>query len=121
MRTNKLFFALAAGVLVATFSGCESPDTSGAPPTANVYYGVGFYDPWYYGYYDDDIDVVVPPPSNRPPSSDIPRPSHPIATPPPAASTRPSQPTARPSTPSSMPAPRPMLSIPSTPRVSPRR
>jgi len=77
------------------FTGCES--TEGGSVSGGVYYGVGFYDPWYYGGYDDiDIDIDVP---DRPG-----RPEHPIARPP-AAST---------------PVPRPLPSIPSTPRAMPR-
>jgi hypothetical protein len=80
--------------------GCES--TGGGNVSGSVYYGTGFYDPWYYGAYDDDV-IVVPPPDNRPDNGL--HPAHPIALPP--ESTRPS--------------PRPMPSIPSTPRPAGRR
>src|SRR5262245_50417681 len=95
--TRLLVFGLLLG---GVFSGCESTD-GGGTASGNMYYGVGFYDPWYYGGYDDDVDIIVTPPE-RP--SAPPRPSHPIATPPPSA-----------------PRPMPMPSIPSMPRVSPRR
>jgi hypothetical protein len=124
MKTSKHTFSLAATLLLvaATFTGCESSDTGGHP-TTNVYYGVGFYDPWYYGgYYGDDVDIIVSPPSSgsRPEGGPPPRPSQPIARPP-SQGARPSQPIAQPPTASQMPAARPMPSIPSTPRASPRR
>ena len=94
-RIGPLALALAA------FTGCESTD-SGAHVSGSVYYGVGFYDPWYYGGYYDDIDVVVTPPDrpSTPPGGTTPppRPTHPIA---PA--------------PSPTPRPTPMPSIPRTP------
>ncbi len=77
-------------------TGCETSDGGGSV-SGSVYYGVGLYDPWYYGGYDDiDIDINPPDRPDRPP--------------------RPEQPIARP-TPS--PSPRP-ASIPSTPRAMPR-
>ena len=86
-------------VALSLLSGCSSTDGGGSV-SGGVYYGVGFHDPWYYGgYYYDDPDVIVTPPDR--PSAPA-RPTHPIATPPAAA-------------------PRPMPSIPSTPRVSARR
>jgi len=87
-----------SALLLAASTGCES--TGGGNVTGSVYYGVGFYDPWYYGGYDDDVDIIVTPP-DRPDRPD--RPAHP------------SHPIARPS-----PSPSPMPSIPSTPRVSAR-
>ena len=88
-------------VLLGASSGCESTDTAG---TASVsgYYGVGFYDPWYYGPYWDDPDVIVTPPPTRPESP--PEPAHPIALPP-----------------ASTPRPTPMPSIPSMTRPAFRR
>lgn len=80
------------------FSGCGSTDGGGSNVSGGMYYGTGFYDPWYYGGYYDDPDIIVTPPA---------RPERPVA---------PSQPIARP-----MPAPRPMPSIPSGPRPSMRR
>jgi len=80
------------------FSGCSSTDGGGSNVSGGMYYGTGFYDPWYYGGYYDDPDIIVTPPT---------RPERPVA---------PSQPIARP-----MPAPRPMPSIPSGPRPSMRR
>jgi hypothetical protein len=91
----KLFSAVSLAMWA--FTGCESTDGGGSV-SGSVYYGAGFYDPWYYGDYDD-VDIIVTPPE-RP---DAPaRPEHPIATPP------------------STPRPTPMPSIPSTPRVAPR-
>jgi hypothetical protein len=95
---NQLKFSLkCAAVLLALglFNGCESTD-SGGSVSGGVYYGVGFYDPWYYGGYYDDPDIIVVPPTR--PEAPV-RPVNPIA------------PT---------PAPRPMPSIPSMPRVSRR-
>ena len=106
---------------VSVFTGCESTDPGSSSKTT-VYYGAGFYDPWYHGEYDYDYDVVVtPPPVNLPPGGGdfTPRPEHPIAYPP-GDSQRPArpstQPTPRPPSVSTRPAP----SIPSTPRVAPR-
>ena len=101
LKFAAVFFAL------ALFTGCESTDGGGSVHTS-VYYGVGFYDPWYYGDYDEDIDVDINRP-DRPGGPNRPdwgaRPEHPIARPP-AASQR--------------PAARPMPSIPSTPRPAMR-
>ena len=87
--------------VLGVFTGCESTDGGGsARVSGGVYYGAGFYDPWYYGYWDDpDYIVTPPPPGDRPPSEIGAHPEHPIAKPPPSA-----------------PAPRPTPSIPSTPR-----
>jgi hypothetical protein len=95
----KYFIALSLAFGAST--GCES--TGGGNVSGSVYYGTGFYDPWYYGGYDNDVIVVPPSPDDRP--DDGLRPSHPIALPPEAA----------------RPSPRPTPSIPSTPRPSFRR
>jgi hypothetical protein len=86
-------------LVVVTFSSCESTDEGTTHVSGGVYYGAGFYDPWYYGgYYPPD--VIVTPPPDRP---DAPlKPTHPIANPPPAVA-------------------RPMPSIPSMPRPALRR
>ncbi|MHC1764528.1 MAG: hypothetical protein AB9869_09500 [Verrucomicrobiia bacterium] len=97
MSLKSLALALA---VFSVGSGCESTNGDGHA-SAGAYYGVGFYDPWYYGDYDNDVDVIVTPP-DRPAAP--PRPSHPIATPPSAG-----------------PRPTPMPSIPSMPRASFRR
>jgi len=94
MKRNLSFFVAAAFIVpLFLLSGCET--TGGGNSTA-IYYGDGFYDPWYYGDVHYDNDIVV-----SPPSGDRPRPSHPIASPPSAA-------------------PRPMPSIPSAPMAMPR-
>lgn len=98
-----LITVLIAGLGLLT--GCESTDGGSSSVSYHTYYGVGHYDPWYYGHYDEDVDIIVTPPT-RPPG-DVLRPSHPIARPP-SAGTRPS------------PSPRPMPSIPSMPRAAPR-
>lgn len=94
----------AIAVLVLTlglFTGCESTD-GGGNASGSVYYGVGFYDPWYYGDYHDHDDIIVtPPPGERPPGGTGAHPEHPIARPPPAAPA---------------PRPTPMPSIPSASR-----
>lgn len=96
----KLMAVLALGLGV--FTGCESTDGGSTQVSGSVYYGVGFYDPWYYGGYYDDVDIIVTPPDrpDRPPGeiAPPPRPTHPIA---PA--------------PSPAPRPTPMPSIPRTP------
>lgn len=83
-----------AALLLATpaFIGCETTDGGGSG-SASIYYGTGFYDPWYYGHYHDDGDMVVTPP---------PRPTHPIA----------------PGAPG--PRPTPLPSIPARPVARPR-
>jgi hypothetical protein len=91
--------ALACVLVVST--GCESTDGGGSSVSGGVYYGVGVYDPWYYGGYYDDVDVIVTPPGR--PDAPV-HPEHPIARPPAASSPRPT----------------PMPSIPSTPRAAPR-
>src|SRR5512147_2680538 len=85
-------------LVVCAFSGCESTDGGGSV-SGGAYYGVGFYDPWYYGGYYNDVDIIVTPPER--PAAPV-RPSHPIATPPMSGA-----------------RPTPMPSIPSMPRVSP--
>lgn len=89
----KLMAVLALGLGVLT--GCESTDGGSAQVSGSDYYGVGFYDPWYYGGYDNDVDIIVTPPDRPTPP---PKPTHPIA-------------------PAPSPTPRPtsMASIPRTP------
>lgn len=96
---NSLKILAMALFVLGVFSGCESTDGGGGNVSGGVYYGTGFYDPWYYGGYYDDPDIIVTPPPR--PEAPV-RPSHPIATPP-------------------MSSPRPMPSIPSAPRPSFRR
>lgn len=93
-------YTLALGLLLFIVTGCASSDGGGSV-SGSVYYGVGFYDPWYHGGYDNDVDIIVTPPSDRPGAGA--RPEHPIAHPP-----------------TSTPRPTPMPSIPSTPRAAPR-
>lgn len=83
------------GLVLLALAGCESTDGESSNVSGSAYYGVGIYDPWYYGGYDDPPDIIVTPP---------PRPTHPIA---PAPTPR--------------PMPMPMPSIPSIPRASVRR
>ena len=89
-------------VALVAFTACESTDGGGGNVSGGMYYGVGFYDPWYYGGYHDDVDVIVRPP-DRPDRPDRPgpgpRPEHPIARPP-----------------TTSPRPTPMPSIPSMSR-----
>jgi len=109
MNASKLPRPLAAALLFAlgTFTGCESTDSGSTRTTTNVYYGVGFYDPWYYGDYHDDHIIVAPPRPGGLPDQGL-RPEHPIARPPDASS--------RPPAASQLPATRPTPSIPSSPR-----
>src|SRR5262245_58438735 len=102
MKPARFGFAPALALLLAALStGCESTDGGGTSVSGSIYYGTGFYDPWYHGgYWYDDPDVIVTPPPTRPPTTPPVAPAHPIA------------PT---------PSPRPMPSIPSTPRPSLRR
>lgn len=87
-------------LLLAVFVGCESTDGGGSV-SGGMYYGVGFYDPWYHGgYYYDDPDIIVTPPPR--PTEPPPKPVHPIA-------------------PTPAPRPTPMPSIPAAPRPSFRR
>ncbi|MFN0068739.1 MAG: hypothetical protein ACKVYV_14015 [Limisphaerales bacterium] len=110
------------------WTGCESSGGGGgsANVSGSMYYGVGFYDPWYYGghsYYDDP-DIIVTPPDR--PEGGRPRPEHPIARPPEVAP----KPTPRTSSRATPPAstrvapsasPRPTPSMPSMPRGGGRR
>ena len=131
MKTLTTPFKFVPAMLLAlgVFTGCESTDGGGGGASATtMYYGVGIYDPWYYGAYDNDPDIIVTPPRpgdrpdapppTRPERNPMPppRPEQPIARPEP----RPEQPIARP-TPESRPSARPMPSIPSAPRPSLRR
>lgn len=98
---NRLRLAAAGILVMALCGGCASDD--GGSVSGSAYYGVGIYDPWFYGdYYYDDPDIIVTPPGDRP--DPPPRPSHPIARPPAAA-----------------PRPMPMPSIPMAPRPALRR
>jgi hypothetical protein len=98
-----LMLALALGVFSA---GCETTDESNATVGGGVYYGVALEDPWYDGaYYPPDAIVLPPGPGDLPDTPAL-KPEHPIASPPPV---------------SVAPQPTPMPSIPSMPRVSPRR
>lgn len=67
------FLAFPALILVL-LTGCSSTDSGDVSVSGSVYYGAGFYDPWYYGpaYYPPSVIVAPPPP---PP----PRPVYPIA------------------------------------------
>lgn len=96
MSPLKHAFGFAAGFFaLAIVMGCESTEGGSSGGNVGVYYGVGFYDPWYYGgYHDHDTDIDITRPD---------RPDRPM---------RPEQPIARP--PAS--SPRPTPSIPSTPR-----
>lgn len=111
MKMPTLTGRLAAFLLLVLVggAGCESTDGGGGSASGNMYYGVGFYDPWYHGNYDYDYDIVVTPPDR--PGSGL-HPSHPIARPPDVS--------ARPPAASTRPVARPMPSIPSTPRMAPR-
>lgn len=101
MSPLKHAFGFAAGFFaLAIVMGCESTEGGSSGGNVGVYYGVGFYDPWYYGGYDDhDVDIDINPP-NRPDRPD--RPDRPV---------RPEQPIAQPRTSSQRSTP----SIPSTP------
>ena len=101
MRTLKYALKFTALLFAfGMFTGCESTD-GGGNVSGGVYYGVGFYDPWYYGDYHDHGDIIVTPPPGRPEPPV--RPEHPIARPPTPA-----------------PRPTPLPSIPSAPRPMPR-
>jgi hypothetical protein len=100
MRTATILKGpVALFIVLFLASGCESTD-EGASQSSSSYYGVGYSDPWYHGstYYPPDV-IVTPPP--RP--VDPPHVENPIVLPP------------------SNPTPQPLPSIPSAPRVAPRR
>jgi hypothetical protein len=106
MKILATAFKLLTGFILALviITGCESTDSEGSQSSqisGGVYYGTGFYDPWYYGagYYPPN--VIVTPPPDRP--VDPPHVEHPIANPP------------------SVSAPRPMPTIPAAPRPAFRR
>lgn len=97
MRTLRIcLHACVAAAALGAFTGCESSG-GGSSASGSLYYGVGVYDPWYYGGYYNDVDVIVTPPGDRP------RPEQPIARPLPS------------------PSPRPLPAMPSAPRPMPRR
>lgn len=113
LRQDGFRFIATLLVALGAFMGCESTD-GGGNASGSIYYGVGFYDPWYYGGYWDDPDVIVTPPPAGPERPMPPGPDRPTTPP------RPEHPIARP--PSSAPRPMPMPSIPRTPlpRARPR-
>jgi hypothetical protein len=83
MSTLKHLFGFAAvWFTLAMVTGCESTGGGSSSANVGVYYGVGFYDPWYYGgYHDHDYDIDITPP-DRPDRPDRPvRPEQPIAEP----------------------------------------
>ena len=104
MRGAKVFWKWFASVLWLPLflTGCESTVGGGGSVSGGMYYGTGLYDPWYYGAYWNDVDVIVTPPDR--PDAPV-RPAHPIARPPSGPSV----------------SPRPMPSIPATPRATLRR
>jgi hypothetical protein len=110
---TSLKFIASLALTLTIFTGCESTNGGGSV-SGSIYYGVGFYDPWYYGGYYDDPDIIVTPPPTRPE-----RPIPPPGGERPIPSPRPEQPIARPPS-APTPAPRPMPSIPSAPRPMPR-
>ena len=80
MKTFAAPFQVVLRSLIACviLAGCES-NPGGGTVSVGMYYGVGFYDPWYYGgaYYPPDV-IVTPPPEQP----DVgPRPEHPIVNP----------------------------------------
>ncbi len=82
MRTiasPSLFGLLLLGLVL--LCGCESTDSGGAQVSGGVYYGAGFYDPWYHGaaYYPPAVIAAPPPPR---PSAPPPHVEQPIARPP---------------------------------------
>ena len=87
----------AASLLSVAFALAACGTTDGGY-AGGAYYDDALTDPWYYGSVDWDDDDIALPPDARPERP--PRPTHPIARP---------------------PAARPMPSIPSRPRPSPRR
>jgi hypothetical protein len=106
MIARLILGTLTLGLFLTT--GCDT--TSGGNTHTTVYYGTGYYDPWYYrGCYDcgSNTKVVINPPPGRGDGDWAARPSQPIARPP-SGGSRPSA------------SPRPVPSIPSTPRPSTR-
>lgn len=63
MKPIKTWFRFLTTLVFASvlWTGCETTDGGGSAPVSSGYYGVGFYDPWYYGDYDEDVTVVRPP------------------------------------------------------------
>ncbi len=95
MNRNRIRRSLVAGAALNSLFmlvGCSGYDDVSVHGSVGMYYGTGYYDPWYYGPGYGPPVVVVPPPSSRP------RPEHPIARPPPP----------RPTPLPARPAPRPM-------------
>ncbi len=105
MKTFATFlrFGAALWLVALGLSGCstEGGGSSQTDVSGGAYYGVGFYDPWYYGAGYIPPGAVVPPPG----AGEPPHVEHPIATPPPSAAPRPT----------------PLPSIPAAPRPTFRR
>jgi hypothetical protein len=109
MSTLKHSLSFAAGLLaLGLFTGCESTDGGSSSSSVGVYYGVGFYSPYYYGDYDHDYDIDITPPDRPDRPGGGARPEQPIA--------RPKDVSSRTSSATSQSAARSMPSIPSTPR-----
>ncbi len=93
MKTCITAFGLGAmlGLAATLLTGCASTDSESdsSQISGGVYYGMGFYDPWYYGapYYHAGV-IVTPPPARV----DPPHVEHYSASPPPAARPTPSIP-----------------------------
>ena len=102
-RNLSLLFGAALFSAIAIFTGCQSAEDGNVYVSGGMYYGVGLYDPWYYGPETYPPGVIVTPPPERPGTA--PHPEHPIVKP----------------SPGPAPAPRPLPSIPSRPRPAPRR
>jgi hypothetical protein len=70
--------AALAALLVAGLSSCESSNGVSVSGSVGVgmYYGSGYYDPWYYGpgYGPPVVVVPPPPPGGRPPPVNRPTP-----------------------------------------------
>ncbi|MGQ0578244.1 MAG: hypothetical protein ACT4PQ_04955 [Betaproteobacteria bacterium] len=97
MSGRRLCAVLLVACCAGLTSGCASDGTSSSVH-GSVYYGVGWYDPYYYGGdWNGDV-VVVPNPPSRPERPETLPPDRPRPTP----------------LPSTRPAPR--ASIPATPR-----
>ena len=64
MKNLKSFLKIAAALVVWGFlAGCQDGEYSGGGEYyGTVSYGVGFYDPWYYGAgYHSSAIIVAPP------------------------------------------------------------
>ena len=67
-RRQRIPLAIILLAAAVGLSSCgDYGGSSSVHGSVGMYYGTGYYDPWYYGPRYGPPVVVVPPPSSRPP------------------------------------------------------